>query len=92
MATSAEEPHPCDMESPIRSLGRQTSQVNVPPEATTWAQPGMEASVSVRTTESGRPAAANPRRSSSPWFGSTEMPSAATYEATWATSAVGTTP
>ena len=78
MATRAEDPHPCDMESPIRSLGRQTSQVKVPPAATTWAQPGMVASVSVRTTRSGRPAAASPRRSSSPWFGSTEMPSLAT--------------
>ncbi len=46
MATSAEEPQPWDMESPMRSLGLQTSQVKVPPAATMWAQPGMEVSVS----------------------------------------------
>ena len=40
MATSAEEPQPWDMESPMRSLGFQTSQVKVPPAATMWAQPG----------------------------------------------------
>ena len=40
MATSADEPQPCDMESPIRSLGDQISQVKVPPAATMWAQPG----------------------------------------------------
>ena len=34
IATSAEDPHPCDMESPIRSLGDHCSQVNVPPTAT----------------------------------------------------------
>ena len=66
MATSADEPQPCDIESPIRSLGDQTSQVKVPPAATMWAQPGMDASVSVRTTASGMPAAVRPRRSSSP--------------------------
>ena len=59
MATSAEEPQPCDMESPMRSLGFHSSQVKVPPTATMWAQPGMEASVSVCTTASGRPAAAS---------------------------------
>ena len=46
MATSAEEPQPWDMESPMRSLGFHTSQVKVPPAATMWAQPGMEVSVS----------------------------------------------
>ena len=46
MATSAEDPQPWDMESPMRSLGVQTSQVNVPPAATMWAQPGIEVSVS----------------------------------------------
>ena len=40
MATRAEEPQPCDMESPIRSLGFHSSQVKVPPAATMWAQPG----------------------------------------------------
>ena len=69
MATSAEEPQPWDMESPIRSLGFQTSQVKVPPDATMWAQPGVEVSVSVCTMASGRPATASPRSSSSPWFG-----------------------
>ena len=41
MATSAEEPQPCDIESPIRSLGFHSSQVKVPPAATMWAQPPM---------------------------------------------------
>ena len=58
MATSAEEPQPCDMESPMRSLGFHSSQVKVPPAATMWAQPGMEVSVSVCTIASGRSAAA----------------------------------
>ena len=78
MATSAEDPHPCDMESPMRSLGAQVSQVKVPPAARMWAQPGIEVSVSRRTTSSGRPAAASPRSSSSPWLGPTSMPSEAT--------------
>ena len=42
IATSAEEPQPWDRESPMRSLGFQTSQVKVPPAATMWAQPGMD--------------------------------------------------
>ena len=33
MATSAEEPQPWDMESPMRSLGFHSSQVKVPPAA-----------------------------------------------------------
>ena len=78
IATRADEPHPCDMESPMRSLGFQTSQVNVPPAATMWAQPGTDASVSVWTIASGIPAAASPRRSSSPWLGPTSMPRPAT--------------
>ena len=62
MATSAEEPQPCDMESPIRSLGCHISQVKVPPAATMWAQPGMDASVSVCTMASVMPAAARARQ------------------------------
>ncbi len=78
MATSAEEPQPWDMESPMRSLGFQTSQVKVPPACTMWAQPGMEVSVSVWTIASGMPAAARARRSSRPWLGPTSMPRLAT--------------
>ena len=52
MATSAQEPQPWDMLSPISSLGTQISQVNVPPAATMWAQPGMAVSVRVFTRAS----------------------------------------
>ncbi len=78
MATSADEPQPCDMESPIRSLGDQVSQVKVPPAATVWAHPGTDASASVCTTAWGRSAAASARRSSSPWLGPTSIPRPAT--------------
>ena len=42
MATRAEEPHPWDMLSPMRSLGVQVSQVKVPPALRMAAHPGND--------------------------------------------------
>ncbi len=71
MATRAEEPHPWDMLSPIRSLGVHVSQVNVPPDLMMAAHPGKEESVRIRTTSASRPPACRARSSSMPWSGST---------------------
>ena len=78
MATRAEEPHPWDMLSPIRSLGVQVSQVKVPPALMMAAHPGKEVSVRSRTTSASRPPAWRARSNSIPWSGLTEMSSEAT--------------
>ena len=57
------------MESPIRSLGFQTSHVKVPPAGTMWAQPGMDVSVSVCTMASAMPAAASAAQKLEPVVG-----------------------
>jgi len=92
MATRAEEPHPCDMLSPMRSLGVHVSQVKVPPNLRMAAHPGNEESVRIRTTSASRSPAWSARSNSIPRSGSTEISREATYFATEATCAGGAIP